>query len=159
MVPFRYAPKAVEKYGQTRGMRSSSLWRFNEGMFNLAWLSLPIEQSPLVYLLTDKDEELVRRTARWDLSYHRVSRRSFDPPYSILESYFVLPPAEAIEAVRNYRHYQRLPLYRTYGEKWFDTMQARIQLCRTHPLEVECGPEDEAAQVLNEIFGRASRAG
>ncbi len=159
MVPFRYAPKEVDKYPQTRGKRCNRMWYFEQGMFNLAWLSLPIEKSPQVYELTEKDEELVRRTARWDLTYHRVSRRSFDPPHTILESFFVLPPAEAIERIRHYPHYQRLPLYRANGEKWFDTMQARIGLCRTHPLEVECGPDDEAAQMLSEIFGRASRAG
>ena len=118
----RYSPHPISHYGMSGG---SKLLTSDEAAWNLAYLSWDVENQPLwpdPYFSTH-----VRRSIQFVLDTGVSDVTGTTEDCYTVRGFMTRPAPEAVAKIVAMAHLKQLPLFRAYGEKWLDTLQARAR--------------------------------
>lgn len=156
----RYSPRPIESYdrvikGGSYGPHNSAFLNYDLEAWNLAFLSYDYDARP-----THPDPQftiLAIRTVNTVLNTGALDLLGLLPASMTVRSLLRMPAPQAVKVLLEKSLFQRLPLYKAYGQTWLDTIQKRSWICRTQIQDKEAQLEDiestaEVREILKNIF-------
>lgn len=152
----RYSPQPIEAYdrviqGKTCGPSQSYFLKDDLEAWNLAFLSFDYAKRPVH---TDHQfTVMVVKSLNTRVDTGAMDLLGRIPENLTIRSLLKAPAPQFIKVLQARNLYQKLPLYKAYGQPWLDTMGARSWLCATYVEEGEDAYADiESTATAEEIL-------
>lgn len=131
----RYSPRPIEEYsrkidGKVYGPHTSEFLGRDSEAWNMAFLSYTYEKRPV-----HPDPQftiLVVNTVKTRLDTGELDRVDRLPAHLTVRSLLKMPAPQLVKVLHKEGLYQRLPMFKAYGQSWLDTIEKRSWLCSTY---------------------------